>query len=84
MSGKAAEAFHNQVKQEPIRNSRFQLDGPAFDSQIHYRIYTLQTGVIVSVPFEATETVKIIEEGDQRMLNVSGAIEEEKLRSRRG
>lgn len=84
LSGKAAEAFHNQVKQEPIRNSRFQLDGPAFDSQIHYRIYTLQTGVIVSVPFEATETVKIIEEGDQRMLNVSGAIEEEKLRSRRG
>ncbi|MCX5237594.1 hypothetical protein OG824_20540 [Streptomyces prunicolor] len=84
LSGRAAEVFHSQVRQEPVRTSRFQLDGSTFDSQIHYRIYTLQTGVIVSVPFEATESIKIIEEGDQRMLNVFGAIEEEKLRSRRG
>ncbi|MER6220951.1 hypothetical protein ABT189_10195 [Streptomyces sp900105755] len=84
LSGKAAEVFHNQVKSEPLRTSRFQLDESAFESQIHYRIYTLKTGVIVSAPFEAADTVEIVEGEEQRVLKLSGVIEEEKLRSRRG
>lgn len=84
LSGRAAEVFHNQVKSEPLRTSRFQLDESAFESQIHYRIYTLKTGIIVSVPLEAAETVEVTEEGDQRLLRLSGTIQEEKLRSRRG
>ncbi|MFF0760571.1 hypothetical protein ACFYWH_11070 [Streptomyces sp. NPDC003737] len=84
LSGRAADVFHNQVRSEPLRTSQFQLDESAFESQIHYRIYTLQTGVIVSVPFEAADTVEVVEGEEQRVLKLSGAISEEKLRSRRG
>ncbi|TGZ17151.1 hypothetical protein DV517_21240 [Streptomyces sp. S816] len=84
LSGSTAEVFHNQVKSEPTRTSSFQLDESVFESQIHYRIYTLQTGVIVSVPLEVAGTVEVTDEEDRRTLKLSGMVMEEKLRSRRG
>jgi hypothetical protein len=80
----AAQAFLQAARQEE-RSAVFGLNVPQFDQLVQYRRFTLTNGVIVSAPFGEIGVdgpVQVSEGAEGRVLQASGVIEDEQVRTR--
>ncbi len=84
LSGEAHRVFLENVSNDAAANSLFIFQREKFDASLKFRIFELNTGVIVTSPFgQVGETVTITgEQQSERELNCSGRIVGEKLRTR--
>jgi len=84
LSGRAADAFLASTPAE-AQAAVFDIDQDKFDQLVQYRRFTLESGVVVSAPFDELRdggAVQVSEENGQRRLRVEGGIEDEQVRTR--
>jgi hypothetical protein len=85
LSGRARDAVIDSAPNSDTRRQFFQLDVGRLDTLIQLRIFELESGVTVAVPFaEVDSAVTLTDRDGQRFLQLSGAVVNEKLRARRG
>lgn len=82
LDGEAREAFEDALPSERNADSVFEFDREAFDREIRFSIYELESGVVVAVPTIGEEEAVDIErlEEEERWLACDGRIISEKLR----
>lgn len=83
LSGSAASVFLASAPNTEALGTLFDFDRAQFDHLIQFRVYRLDTGVIVSAPFiEVGESVKFDDMKDGRILSLRGRVLNERIRSR--
>jgi hypothetical protein len=81
LGGNTRETFLAHAPNDQSRNALFGFDRATFDRVLHFRVFELDTGVIVSAPLsQIGETVQI--DGTAQHLKCAGAIVGEKLRTK--
>lgn len=83
LTGAAATAFRAAAPNADALGALFDFDRGRFDDLVQFRIYRLDTGVLVSAPFsEVGVSVNLEEQDGTRVLTLSGRVLEQKIRSR--
>lgn len=81
---RAADAFLDSTPPE-AQAAVFDVDQTRFDQLVQYRRFILDSGVVVSAPFDELGdggAVQVSDENGQRRLRVEGSIEDEQVRTR--
>jgi len=83
-SGTAHSVFLGAIPNQESLTATFDFQTDVFDKTLHFRIFHLDTGVLVSSPLtEIGESVRISED-QEKHLTCGGVIVEERLRARHG
>lgn len=84
LGDRAYEAFLASTPRE-AQAAVFDVDQAKFEQLVQYRRFTLDSGVVVSAPFDELRdggAVQVSEENGRRRLRVEGGIEDEQVRTR--
>jgi hypothetical protein len=84
LSGATKETFLNAAPNSEGRNSMFDFRRSEFERFLAYRVYTLETGVLISSPFQEVGRSVLVEGHDERRLSCEGTVVDEKVRTRHG
>jgi hypothetical protein len=82
LSGRARQRLLDSVPDTATRVATFELNRELFERELRYRVFTLDTGVVVSSPVDEVGQSVSVSEGERRRLSCAGDVVGEKVRTR--